>query len=132
MKDLKREDSVNQWNSLLWSEQTEENENIKQGDMKLEDDEICWFKIAFTKNWHIAPAISVNQKYWNDIKALDKWSDEMINFLTDRCLVWVLKTLVELWAHKEILIYTLKNITEQGIELLSLWKDEVWDLFNCE
>lgn len=132
MKDLKREDLINQWNSLLWSKSEKENKSIKSCDMELEDNEICWFKIAFTKDWHIAPAMKINEKYWNDAEALDKWADEMIKFLTDRCLVWTLRTLAELWAYKEILIYALKNITTQGVELLSLWEDKVWDLFNSK
>lgn len=129
---MKREELINQWNSLLWGNNEKEEPMIKWNVMKLEDDEICWFKIAFTKDWHISPAMAINEKYWNDVEALDKWSDEMIKFLTERCLVRALRTLAELWAQKQILWYALKNITTQGVELLHLWEDKLWNLFHTK
>lgn len=136
MNDSDRTDLINQWNSLLWvkkdNSESKVVSNLKEewDVLEFKEDEICCFKIGFTTEWKISPSLAINWKFEWDYKNLDKWAEAMMKFLNSDCIVWILRTLVDMWAKKEHLWYAIFEMAKECIELLHLWDQKLFDMFS--
>lgn len=88
-----------------------------------------WFKVMFSDNG-IWRHLIIPEK--EDYESMNKWADNVIDFLIKKLIPWWVKALAELWADDTVIKFAIRKHIEECIDLLEMSDEERKDILEIE